>query len=93
MVAFLLEVIEAMGMEVLEYLTRPMEEQWGEVERLQMSWLSWVVKTSHRMRGRCRKKETWRMPNTGGVVAGAAEDMAKTGGMAAGVPLEEVPSE
>ena len=45
MVAFLLEVIEAMGMEVLEYLTRPMEEQWGEVERLQMSWLSCVVKT------------------------------------------------
>ena len=74
-------------------MSRPMEEQSGEVERLQVLWLSWAVKTSHRMRGRCRKKENLRMPSTGGMAAGAAEDMAKTGGMAAGVPLEEEPSE
>ena len=33
----------------------PLEEQSEEVGRLQVSWLSWGVKTSHRMRGRCRK--------------------------------------
>ena len=73
-------------------MSQSLEEQSEEVERLQVSWLSWVVKTSHRMRGRCRKKENLRMPSTGGMAAGAAEDMAKTGGMAAGVPLEEKPS-
>ena len=36
-------------------LPSPLEEQSEEVGRLQVSWLSWVVKTSHRMRGRCRK--------------------------------------
>ena len=40
---------------VLGVLFQPQEKQSEEVERLQMFRLSWVVKTSHRMRGRCRK--------------------------------------
>ena len=42
---------------MLGVLSQSLEEQSEEVERLQVSWLSWVVKTSHRMRGRCRKRK------------------------------------